>query len=65
MEMLEVIQMVKDAVAELQDKKDDIPSKDVITTESKDDVLKLLDIINDLQENQSYPKYYYHNTDCF
>ena len=40
--------MVEDALAELQDEKDNIPSKDVITTESKDEVVELLDIIKNL-----------------
>ena len=38
-------------IAELQDKKDDIPVQDVITTESKDAVVELLNAIIDLQEN--------------
>ena len=50
-EKLDVIQMIKDTLSELQNKKEDIPSKDVITTESKDEVFELLDIIKDLQEN--------------
>ena len=50
-EYLDVIQMIEDTLAELQDEKDSIPSKDVITTESKDEVVELLDILNDLQDN--------------
>ena len=50
-EKLDVIQMIKDTLSELQNKKEDIPSKDVITTELKDEVLELLDIISELQAN--------------
>ena len=50
-EKLDVIQMIKDTLSELQNKNEDIPSKDVITTEFKDEVLELLDIIKDIQEN--------------
>ena len=52
-EKLYVIQMVEDTLAELQNKIEDIPSKETILTEFKDDVLELLDIISDLQENYS------------
>ena len=48
---LDIIQMVEDSLAELQNKEDDIPSKDVITTEYKDEILELLDIMDDLKEN--------------
>ena len=48
---LDVIQIVEDTIDILQNERDNIPSKDVITTESKDEVVELLDIIKDLQEN--------------
>ena len=50
-EKLDVIQIVEDTLDVLQSEKGNIPSKDVITTESKDEVVKLLDIIKALQEN--------------
>ena len=50
-EKLEIIQMVEDTMTDIQDKKEDIPSKDVITTEYKDVVVELLDSIKDLLDN--------------
>ena len=52
-EKLDVIQNVEDVLVGVQDAKEDIPSNDVITTESKDEVLKLFDTITNLQDN--YP----------
>ena len=52
-EKLRVIQVIEDSLVELQNIKEGIPSKETISTEFKDDVLKSLDIISNLQEN--YP----------
>ena len=49
-EKLDIIQLVEAALDVLQSEKGNVPSKDVITTESKDEVVELLDIIKDLQE---------------
>ena len=50
-EKLTVIQKVEDVLVRIQDTKKDIPAKDVITTESKEEVDELLDAITDLQED--------------
>ena len=52
-EKLNIIQKVEATLEDIQDKKDVIPSIDVITTDDKDEVLELLDIIKGLNEN--YP----------
>ncbi|MBR6697576.1 MAG: InlB B-repeat-containing protein [Lachnospiraceae bacterium] len=50
-EKLEEIQKLEETLVELQNRNDSIPSKEVITTEYKDEISELIGIITDLQEN--------------